>query len=198
MALGIGIIVAGIVLMLLANHQTKQAEAQANADADAVAAEVVADQNVGDTSPGTTAQSKTQTGSPVKIEILEAGISIPVAPGVYNAKSQTWTLSTTKAHYALMTPKPNTEGGNTFIYGHNRPSVFSRLTRAKVGDTAVVTTDKNQRFTYRMRSTYTTSPADSSLLNYNGAPILTLQTCTGANFQNRTLYVFDLIGVTNV
>ena len=200
--LGAYVLIAGAILMLLANHQTRVVEQQQNTNADAVAAEV-ANQDAATTDPSTTpsttqaGQTKGQNGSPVRIQVLEADINIAVAPGVYNTSSQTWTLSTTKAHYALVTPKPNTDGGNTFIYGHNRKSVFARLTGIKVGSTAVITTDKNQRFTYRLRAINTTTPTDDSLFHYSGPPILTLQTCTGANFQNRTLYVFDLIGVTN-
>jgi len=194
-------LVVGVVLMLLANHQRHAVEQQQNTNADAVAAEV-ANQSSSTPAPGSatttqSSQNKGQTGNPVRIQVLEADINIAVAPGVYNSTSQTWTLSTTKAHYALVTPKPNSDGGNTFIYGHNRSSVFSRLTTVKVGSTAVVTTDKDQRFIYRLRTINTTTPTDDSLFRYSGPPILTLQTCTGANFQNRTLYTFDLVGVTN-
>lgn len=135
--------------------------------------------------------------APVRIQVLEADINIPVASGVYNRSTQKWTLSNDKAHFATMTSMPNQTAGNTFIYGHNRKSVFARLTKIKAGSTAVITTADNQRFVYRMRTSYTTVPTDDSVLHYSGPPILTLQTCTGAMFQNRTMYVFDLVGVTH-
>lgn len=135
--------------------------------------------------------------NPVRIQVLEADINIPVAQGVYNRSTQKWTLSNDKAHFATMTTMPNQAAGNTFIYGHNRKSVFSRLVGAKPGTTAVVTTENNQRFVYRLRTSYTTTPTDDSILHYSGPPILTLQTCTGAMFQNRTMYVFDFVGVSN-
>ena len=96
-----------------------------------------------------------------------------------------------------MTSRPNTTSGNTFIYGHNRSNVFSRLLKIKPGSVAYVTTDNNQRFIYRLSRSFTTNPNDSSILYYQGAPILTLQTCSGANFQDRTLFVFELVGVTD-
>lgn len=136
-------------------------------------------------------------GYPVRIEVVEADINVSVAKGYYNKQTGKWTLSKNNAHYAVMTSRPNSAGGNTFIYGHNRSNVFARLLKIKPGTVAYVTTDNNQRFVYKMTRSFTTNPQDSSILNYKGAPILTLQTCSGANFQNRTLFVFELVGVTN-
>ncbi len=137
-------------------------------------------------------EKATISGEPSHIDIPAAGISIEVAPGYYNQKSQTWTLSLNKAHYAVMTPPPNNASGNTFIYGHNRKEVFSKLLNVKKGDQAVVTTTNGHKFTYVMASRHDTSPTDSSLFDYKGAPILTLQTCSGFWYQNRSLFVFDL------
>lgn len=135
--------------------------------------------------------------TPVKLDIPSADISIKVAKGYYDAVAQKWTLSKDSAHYAVMTPPPNKTGGNTFIYGHNRSSVFSRLFNVGNGDFAYLTTENKQRYSYKLVRSYTTSPSDSGFLNYQGKPILTLQTCSGARFQNRSLYVFELIEVKN-
>jgi LPXTG-site transpeptidase (sortase) family protein len=142
-----------------------------------------------------TKASQTISGKPARIVIASLNIDIPVADGVYNARTKAWTLSTNKAHYALMTPKPNNQWGNTFIYGHNRPEVFSRLSKLQTGQTAVVYTDNNHVFTYSYRSARETNPNDDSLFTYQGPPILTLQTCSGLWYQNRYLMTFDLIGV---
>ncbi len=133
-------------------------------------------------------------GYPVSVQVLEADIDVPVAKGYYNKNTQKWTISRDKAYFATMTKRPNTTSGNTFIYGHNRSNMFSRLLSVKPGSIAVVTTDKNERFTYRLQRSFTTKPEDSSILYYQGPPILTLQTCSGAAFQNRTIFVFELIG----
>lgn len=133
-------------------------------------------------------------GKPVRLVVASLNIDVKVADGVYNSKSQTWTLSKDKAHYALMTPEPNNQEGNTFIYGHNRPEVFARLSKLAVGQDAVIYTDNNHVFTYRFRSAYETNPNDDSLFAYKGAPILTLQTCSGLWYQNRFLMTFDLVG----
>ncbi len=137
------------------------------------------------------------SGYPVRIVLPDVNIDIGVAKGYYNSSTKKWTISRDKAYYAVMTKRPNTEGGNTFIYGHNRSNVFSRLLKIRSGSIATVTTDNNKKFVYQLERFYTTNPNDSGILYYEGDPILTLQTCSGANFQNRTLYIFKLIKVTN-
>lgn len=137
------------------------------------------------------------TGRPVYIEVLDANISLPVNDGYYNYRTQKWTLSKTSAQYAVMSPKPNQNSGNTFIYGHNRENVFSNLLAVKQGSVAFVTTDSNQKFIYKLKYSYTTDPTDSDFLYYSGPPQLTIQTCSGPNFENRTLFVYELVGVTN-
>jgi len=138
----------------------------------------------------------TVSGLPTHISIPHVGISIDVEKGYYNKSSQTWTLSTTKAEYATVTPFPNDASGNTFIYGHNRREVFYRLLGVKPGDEAVITTANNHKFVYRMSERRDTKPTDTSLFKYQGPPILTLQTCSGLWYQNRSLFVFKLVRVT--
>lgn len=138
----------------------------------------------------------TASGQPVRIEVPSVGISVDIAPGYYDKKSQTWTLSNSKAHYATITAESNDSNGNTFIYGHNRPEVFSKLLGIKTGQEAIVTTANNHRFTYKLTSQRVTQPTDDSLFHYQGPPILTLQTCSGLWYQNRSLFVFDLVKVS--
>lgn len=135
-------------------------------------------------------------GKPVRIEIPSLSINIPVADGVYNPAKQSWTLSKDKAHFALMTTMPNNQEGNTFIYGHNRKEVFSKLSKMKAGQIAEVYTENGHKFTYRYRSSYETHPNDDALFRYKGAPILTLQTCSGVWYENRLLMTLDLVEVT--
>lgn len=133
------------------------------------------------------------SGEPTHIDIPSVGISIDITPGYYDKASQTWTLSTDKAQYATITPEPNDASGNTFIYGHNRWEVFYKLLKVQNGDIATITTSNNHTFTYKMTSRKDTSPTDSSLFDYQGPPILTLQTCSGFWYQNRSLFVFDFV-----
>lgn len=135
------------------------------------------------------------SGKPVRLVIPSLGIDLTVADGIYNPSDQSWTLSKDKAHYALMTPQANNQEGNTFIYGHNRKEVFAKLATLNIGETVTVHTDNGHQFTYKYRSAHETNPYDDSLFNYQGPPILTLQTCSGLWYQNRYLMTFDLVEV---
>lgn len=131
-------------------------------------------------------------GDPAHLEVSSVNVSIDVIPGYYNARTQTWTSSITQAVFATMTAKPNNQTGGTFIYGHNRSSVFQRLLNAKIGDTAVVTTTNGHRFVYKLTSVHDTNPTDVSVLHYEGPPVLTLQTCSGVFYQYRRMFTFNL------
>lgn len=136
------------------------------------------------------------TGTPTHITIPSVGIDLNVIPGYYYPKSQTWTLSLNDAQYATMTAKPNNKSGDTFIYAHYRLHVFYTLPHVKAGDQAVITTANGHTFTYTFLSSTITSPDNTALFNYKGQPILVLQTCTGVQFQNRQLFVFNLSKVS--
>jgi sortase (surface protein transpeptidase) len=131
-------------------------------------------------------------GRPIRIEIPSLGINLEVADGNYNQKTQKWTLSTNKAHFATLTPMPNNVGGNTLIYGHNRKEVFKTLSRIQLGAEAIVTTENDHRFVYVFKGALETVPTDDSLFRYKGTPILTVQTCSGVFYENRQLFTFDL------
>ena len=135
---------------------------------------------------------------PTRIIVKDVNIDLPVQKGYYDKRTQQWTLSLDKAQFAMVSTAPNSIKGNTYIYGHARQAVFARLLNLKSGSIAVVDTDKNQEFTYQLQRTIVTKPEDSSMLFYQGAPILTLQTCSGSVYQNRSLFVFTLVGVKSV
>jgi len=131
-------------------------------------------------------------GRPVRIQIPSLKINIPIVNGYYDAKKQDWTLNNDSAQYATITPLANNAEGNTFIYGHNQPPVFGRLPKILPGQKAYLFTDNGHKFTYTFTSARETVPSDDSLFRYKGAPILTLQTCSGFFSQNRELFTFNL------
>jgi len=130
-------------------------------------------------------------GRPVRIVIPALKISVPIVNGYYDEKKG-WTLTNDSAQFATITPEPNEKGGNTFIYGHNQTPIFGHLPKIKAGQEAMIFTDSGHRFTYTFVSARETSPYDNSLFLYEGAPILTLQTCSGIFSQNRELFTFVL------
>jgi len=131
------------------------------------------------------------SGVPVHITIPSVGIDLQVIPGYYNKNDGSWTLSLNNAQWGTMTAKPNNTEGDTFIYAHYRVHVFYSLPKVVPGDQAIITTDNGHTFTYTFISSTITSPDDTRLFNYQGKPILILQTCTGAWYQNRQLFVFN-------
>jgi LPXTG-site transpeptidase (sortase) family protein len=132
-------------------------------------------------------------GTPIRIIVPSAGVDLQVDKGYYNTRSQTWTLSDIHAEYATVTPPVNNIGGNTFIYGHDTKTVFANLSKMKTGDMALIKTDNGKSFYYIFRDAKDVKPTDLSLFEYEGKPILTVQTCSGAWYQNRRLFVFDFV-----
>ena len=132
-------------------------------------------------------------GTPVSISIPSVDISDNVIPGVYNTSTREWTLTLDKAQFATISTLPNPTAGDTYIYGHYRPEVFAYLHVIKPGALATVNTNKGYQFTYRFDTSRVTSPSDTSVFNYSGPAIMTLQTCTGAFFQNRQLFTFNYV-----
>lgn len=134
-------------------------------------------------------------GKPIHLNIAAIGFDGDIVDGTYNANDGSWTLSKDKAHFALPSTLANNKAGNTFIYGHNNRHVFAALYKLKIGDRATVTTDNGHTFIYEYYSLTVTDPQDTSLFTYNGAPVLTLQTCSGVWYENRSLYAFKLMEV---
>jgi LPXTG-site transpeptidase (sortase) family protein len=135
-------------------------------------------------------------GVPVNISIPSLQIELKVIPGYYSQKSNSWTLSNDKAQYGTMTAMSNNKKGATFIYAHALDDVFGRLPKISAEGEAIVTTDNGHKFTYKFRKSTITEPTDTSLFKYSGKPVLILQTCTGAWYQDRQLFVFDFVEVT--
>lgn len=137
-----------------------------------------------------------KSGQPIRLVVPSVGIDIAVSDGLYNEKTKSWNVSKTDAHFATITNLPNNFKGNTFIYGHNRPSVFYKLPKISLGAQAIVYTDNNLVFTYTLSAVSETNPQDASaLLDLKETPVLTLQTCSGAWFQNRQIFTFDYTDV---
>ena len=133
------------------------------------------------------------SGRPVRIVIGDSGIDLPVDEGFYNEADGTWTLSDTHAQFAMMSFLANNHSGNTFIYGHGTDQVFAQLgTRPPIaGATALIYTDNGHIFSYAFKQVRNLAPDDTSVLAYQGPPILTVQTCTGAFSEWRSMCEFN-------
>ena len=133
------------------------------------------------------------SGKPVRIVIPASGVDLPVDEGHYNPTDDSWTLSGLRAHFAMMSSPANNRGGVTFVYGHNNNNVFGALRHVTPmpGAVAQVYTDNGHIFEYVFETSANVTPADTSALQYQGPPILTILTCTGSINEWRTLYKFN-------
>jgi sortase (surface protein transpeptidase) len=138
------------------------------------------------------------TGHPVRIVIPSLNKDLQVIDGVYNKNNGQWTLSLDKAQFATISAQPNNESGNTFIYGHYRREVFATLHTIQPGAQVYIDTDNGYRFMYTFTNTETKQPTDVDIFSYEGAPRLTIQTCSGAFFQNRQFFYFKYDGYEKI
>ena len=133
-------------------------------------------------------------GKPIRITIPSASIDLPLDDGVYNPVDGSWTLSDTRAQFALMTVPANNHAGTTFVYGHGTDAVFGRIgtSRPAVGTSAYLYTDNGHVFAYRLTATSDLQPSDTSLFDNvsSGPPRLVVQTCTGIFSEWRTMFDF--------
>lgn len=129
--------------------------------------------------------------TPTKLIIPSLNISLPVIDGYYDPQTRQWTLTQNKVQFAAMTQKPNNITGNTFIYGHNSKALLLTMPQIPAGAEAIIETQKGYTFHYVYKSNRVVDPTDTSVFQYKGAPILTIQTCAGAWYQNRQLFTFD-------
>lgn len=147
-----------------------------------------------------TPQQNLVSGYPIGVQvpslIAPENRDIQVVPGVYNPGTKSWNVGLSVAQYATPSVLPNNLTGNTVIYGHYRPEVFAYLHLIKPGAMATVTTSNGYAFTYKYVGTYALAPNNTTVFSYSGGPILTLQTCSGAYFQNRQMYQFDFVSYT--
>jgi LPXTG-site transpeptidase (sortase) family protein len=131
----------------------------------------------------------------LQIVIDDVNIDLPVDDGRYNPEDNTWTLSGYHAHFAVLSSLANDNNGNTFIYGHNNKYVFGPLKHISPGAVAKIYTDSNKIFYYKFENTYAVTPDTTSVLDYLGPSVLTVQTCSGAWNEQRQMYVFKFDSV---
>jgi LPXTG-site transpeptidase (sortase) family protein len=129
-------------------------------------------------------------GKPVRIIVSSLGIDLPVDEGFYSATDASWTLSGYHAQFAMLSNYANDTEGNTFIYGHNNKYVFGPIKNINAGSEALVYTDNGHVFSYIFEQSYAVTPDNTSVLTYQGPPILTIQTCSGNWNEQRQMYTF--------
>jgi sortase (surface protein transpeptidase) len=139
----------------------------------------------------------TVAGRPVRIVIPDSGVDLPVDVGAYDPQTKEWSLSGYHAQFATISSMANNLTGDTFIYGHNNNYVFGALRHhtPALKAPALIYTDNGHIFRYTFAQTYSVGPEDTSVLTYDGPPVLTIQTCTGSLNEWRTMFVFNFESV---
>lgn len=137
--------------------------------------------------------AKLVAGKPVRLIISGSGIDLPIDEGFYNEQDNSWTLSDIHAQYAMMTTVANNLSGNTFIYGHGTDAVLGALGAAAPvqGSTALIYTDNGHVLAYSYQDKKDFGPDDTSVFDYTGPSMLTIQTCTGSVSEWRSMYQFS-------
>jgi len=135
-------------------------------------------------------------GIPRRIVSERLGVDLPVETGTYDAKTGEWTLSDSAAYFAAITDAPNDFSGSTFIYGHNRTSVFGPLNAIRSGDVVEITTQNGHVFTYSYMHDASIAPNMTDILyEHPKTPQLVLMTCEGVLSATRRIMYFTLTGV---
>lgn len=135
---------------------------------------------------------KITSGKPVRVVIPRLSLDLPVNEGLYNPSDQTWTLSGYHAHFATISKLANDYSGSTFIYGHNNKHVFGPLKSLIPGDHVQLFTDNGHVFLYTYQNSENVKPDQVSLFDYQGPPILVIQTCSGSFNEWRQVFFFNL------
>ncbi len=119
-------------------------------------------------------------------------VDVTVDQGYYSSADGSWTLSGYHAQFDMASSPANNFGGETFVYGHNNDYVFGAFRHhpPAIGAEALVYTANNRIFAYKFTHSQSLSPDDVSVLNYQGPPVLLIQTCTGSLNEWRTMYWF--------
>lgn len=127
---------------------------------------------------------------PSKIIIPSLNISLPVTT-VKIAEDETWEVSYQSASYGELTALPGNHG-NTIIFAHALPSLFRQLPEIKNGDLIHLFT-QDDWFTYQVKDTLITNPANLNILKESRENQLILYTCTGDNWQQRFIVRAEII-----
>jgi len=141
-------------------------------------------------------QPQAITGVPDRLLIPRLGINLPIADGVYDPATETWTLSKTAVHYAVMTRLPNDKSGHTLIYGHNTVQLLSPTRLLQPGDILQIVSKEGLTYNYVYVADNKVDPSNTQVLTQTSEkPMLTLLTCNGLFNEVRRLMSFEFVSI---
>lgn len=127
-------------------------------------------------------QSATNSGpstapeSPVRIQVPDVGIDLPVFPAALTGTK--WTYTKKGVSHLSSTPNPGATG-NPVFYGHNWPNIFSSLHKSILGQSIILTSSTGSEHTYIITDIQVVTPDKTEILSQTGDPRITVFTCTG-------------------
>lgn len=133
-------------------------------------------------------------GIPTRIIIPRFAIDLPIVPGSYDKHKKEWTVSDSKANYAVSSAPANNYSGQTLVYGHNNRAVLGPLLDGfQPRDKVYLHTKNGHVFEYEYTGSNSLQPSAVGILkelkNGTGLKIIT---CKGANFEYRHVMSFKL------
>jgi LPXTG-site transpeptidase (sortase) family protein len=121
---------------------------------------------------------------PISLTIADLGIHLDLKQGVYDARSNQWTIDD---HAAYIT----TQSATPIIYAHNRPALFAPLRSIEAGMTMTLTWSDGATASYRYTKTRFVSPDDGQILREVNDKTIILLTCNGCFDESRRLVYFE-------
>lgn len=120
---------------------------------------------------------------PPKHITIENLVDTDITPATFDGGF--WNVAANTASYPLGTAHPG-EPGNIIIYGHNKSNILGNLSKTKIGDTIIITTDSKSH-TYQITSKQIVDLTQTSYLEPTSEETLTIYTCTGWLDKNRLI-----------
>lgn len=129
-----------------------------------------------------------QVSSPIRLEIKDLGINLPIVPANRNEKY--WETTSEGVSYLTSSPIPG-QIGNSIFYGHNWASLLGKLTKAKPGQNITIYYEDGSVKVFPIKYTQTVKPNQTEILGNTEDKRITLYTCSG--FLDRERFVVTAI-----
>ena len=133
--------------------------------------------------------SSQKVQTPLRLEILDSGIDLPIVSTKSSEKN--WETTDKGVTYLTTSPVPG-QLGNSILYGHNWSNLLGNLKKVKPGQIITVTYSDFSKKQFEVKYKMEVSPDDISILDNTADSRITLYTCSGF-FDSKRLVVVALL-----
>lgn len=120
--------------------------------------------------------SGTYHGSPVRVQIPEVDVDLPIVTA--DIEGTIWQTTDDGVSYMKSSPLPG-ETGNAVLYGHNWPNLLGPLKRVNVGDSINIMFEDGYSASFNVAFVTIVTPEQIKILENSKDSRLTIYTCTG-------------------